>query len=120
MKHYVLFTDEELEALNNGEEIEHYISGVGKLYFMSKEEFQKTLGDDDDDTNDENDIRWGNIYEEFKSVYPHFVQDVVDYRPYCKPYASENNPLSILLYMKNGDKKRYSYTTKRLYPVYDE
>lgn len=42
MKQYVLFSEEELEALTNGEEIKHHISGVGDIYFTSKEAFRKT------------------------------------------------------------------------------
>lgn len=62
-------------------------------------------------------VTYGDIFDEFKSVYPNFVTDVENYRPYKPPYAPESKPYSILLYMKNGEKKRYSYVDKLLYPV---
>ena len=65
-------------------------------------------------------ITWGDIYNEFKTKYEILATEVVDYSPFQKPCTQENIPFSILLYMKNGDRKRYSYTTKRLYPVHDE
>lgn len=43
MKRYILFTEEELTKLMNGEEIKHQISNVGTLYFMSKESFAKSI-----------------------------------------------------------------------------
>lgn len=49
MKQYVLFDEEELEALKNGKEIKHHISGVGELYFISKEAFRKTCIEEDHD-----------------------------------------------------------------------
>lgn len=41
MKQYVLFSEEELEALKCGKEIKHHISGVGEIHFISKAAFQK-------------------------------------------------------------------------------
>lgn len=41
MKRYILFTEEELYDLLNGGETEHYISGVGPVYFMSVDQFAK-------------------------------------------------------------------------------
>lgn len=79
------------------------------------------LGRCEKDDNDEYvELTYGDIYKEFKSEYPNFVKNMVNYRPYKPPYASESKELSILLYMKNGDEKRYDYVTKRLYPVYKD
>lgn len=58
----------------------------------------------------------GDIYEEFKRNYPDFVDDVEDWRPYHQPYTDEYKPMSIVLWMSNGERKRYSYITKKLYP----
>lgn len=100
-------TNEALQALV----LRAYEQGYETGYIVGKSEKDSTTSSE---------ITWGGIYDEFKTKYEICAQEVVDYTPYCEPYASENIPLSILLYMKNGDKKRYSYTTKCLYPVYDE
>lgn len=39
MKHYVLFTEEELDDMIHGEEIEHRFSTGETIYFMCKEHF---------------------------------------------------------------------------------
>lgn len=42
MKRYILFTQEELEDMLNGCEIEHHVSGCDEpLYFMCKEHFDQ-------------------------------------------------------------------------------
>ena len=42
MRHYILFTKEELLAMLNGEEIYHYICEAGETYFMEREAWAKT------------------------------------------------------------------------------
>lgn len=49
MKRYILFNEEELTKLMNGEEIKHCNSDVGTLYFMSKETFVKSIDRDETD-----------------------------------------------------------------------
>ena len=39
MQKYILFTEEELYDLLNGGESQHYIDGVGEVYFMCTEHF---------------------------------------------------------------------------------
>lgn len=66
-------------------------------------------------------VTWGDIYEEFRATYPELVVDVNDWRPYVKPYVDDEfKPGNIILWMNNGDIKRYDYNTKKLYPVREE
>ena len=46
MKRYILFTDEELDDMIHGCEIEHRVDGK-TLYFMSKEHFAQLAGAND-------------------------------------------------------------------------
>lgn len=57
----------------------------------------------------------GDIYEEFKRNYPTFANYVNDWRPYSPPYTTTFIPLNIVLWMNDGQTKRYSYETKKLY-----
>lgn len=52
MKRYILFTNEDIKNLSNGDDIKHFISGVGEVHFMSKEHFMKSLSEDDPDEED--------------------------------------------------------------------
>lgn len=76
------------------------------------------------DSNAENksdNVTWRDIYESFKIVYPEWVSDVDDWRPYAEPYVHDDfKSMNIILWMINGDKKRYDYNTKKLYPVREE
>lgn len=55
MKRCILFTQEELEDLLNGCEIEYFITGFGYVYFMSKEHFvQISDGNVSNERNGEN------------------------------------------------------------------
>lgn len=58
----------------------------------------------------------GDIYEEFKRNYPTFANYVNDWRPYSPPYTTTFIPMNIVLWMNDGQTKRYSYETKKLYP----
>lgn len=100
-------TNEALQALV----LRAYEQGYETGYIVGR-------GEVSDDFNDN--VMWGDIYAEFVRLYPDFAMDVKDYRPYQKPYTAESKPFSIILYMKNGEKKRYSYVTKVLYPVHEE
>ena len=101
-------TNEALQALI----MRAYEQGYTMGYNVSRAEKEST--------NKSEDLTLGDIYEEFKRVYPEWTSDVEDFRPYCHPYASENRAYDILLYMKNGEKKRYSYVSKTLCPIHDE
>lgn len=61
-------------------------------------------------------ITFADIYNEFKANYPDFVDDVLTWKA---QYMGEGEMCrNIWLRMKNGCTKRYSYDTKKLYPVY--
>ena len=76
--------------------------------------------EDEEEEAEDDDVTFGDIYEEFKSNYPDFANDVADYRPYCPPYIDTVRPYNILLWINDGTMERYSYETKQLYPVYVE
>lgn len=65
-------------------------------------------------------VTYGDIYREFQYNYPDFAKDVSDWRPYMTPYTDELLAMNIILWMSNGEKKRYSYETKKLYPIREE
>lgn len=46
MKHYILFTAEELDDMIHGEEIQHQLSNGETVYFMCKEHFSKDEPDE--------------------------------------------------------------------------
>ena len=46
MKRFILFTDEELDEMIHGHEIEHRV-GEQTMYFMSKEHFAQQAGAND-------------------------------------------------------------------------
>lgn len=54
MKHYVLFTKEELCDMIRGKEIKHSISDAGTLYFMCKDYFGN-----EEETEEVSDLRCG-------------------------------------------------------------
>lgn len=56
------------------------------------------------------------IFNKFCSDYPDFVNDVADWRPYSPPFTEAIIPLSIIIWLKNGEIKRYCYITNKLYP----
>lgn len=61
-------------------------------------------------------ITYGDIYREFQHIYPEVAQEVKDYRPYFPPYRNHVWPMNIVIWLKDGNVKRYSYETKCLYP----
>lgn len=65
-------------------------------------------------------VTYGDIYKEFQSNYPEFAKDVEDYRPYFPPYRTHAWPMNIVIWLRSGEVKRYSYETKVLYPERDE
>lgn len=60
---------------------------------------------------------YGDIYNEFRDEYQILPGEVIDYRPYRPPYTNEQYPMSILLYFKDGTKKRYSHIDKTAYDI---
>ena len=46
---YILLTNEELKTLLDGGEIKHSISGVGEIYFMSRECFMKSIDENNEE-----------------------------------------------------------------------
>ena len=69
------------------------------------------------DEEEDESVTYGDIYEEFKSNYPDWANEVLDYRPYFPPYTKTGWSMNIVIWMKNHEVKRYSYETKKLYPV---
>ena len=49
MKHYILFTKEELQAMLNGEETSLYICEAGETYFIEQETWAKKVNANDPD-----------------------------------------------------------------------
>ena len=60
-------------------------------------------------------VTYVDIYEDFKSRYSTHVSNVEDWRPYAPPYTKTCIPMNIVLWMNDGQTKRYSYESKRLY-----
>lgn len=52
-----------------------------------------------------NELTWKDIYNEFRQLHPNMKKQVADYRPHSY--------LTIVVYMKDGSKVLYDYTTKR-------
>lgn len=103
-------TDEALQALIS----KAYEQGYEMGYGIGRCEKNINTGDDIED------VTYGDIYEEFKKIYPNLAQEVENYRPYQRPYVSEDKPYNILLYIKTGDMLRYDYITKKSYFVNKE
>lgn len=49
MRHYILFTKEELQAMLDGEETYLYICEAGETYFMEREAWMKKANTNDSD-----------------------------------------------------------------------
>ena len=74
----------------------------------------------DEDEEEDDIVTLGDVYAEFRTNYPEWAKEANDWRPFCGPYTTICRPWSILIWMDNGEAKRYSYETKKLYPVEEE
>lgn len=106
---------DEVEKMSHGELINIL---KHQLEYRISSEYEKSMRLVAEMNNRKGVVTYGDIYKEFSDNYPTFAKEVNDWRPYFPPYTRTDRPMNIMLWMNDGETKRYSYETKKLYPDY--